>query len=53
MSRILIAEDDRAIREAVAASIDAGFVTEDLADGGAAHSTSEVGDWIAKRIKES
>ena len=46
-------EEGRAIREAVAASIDAGFVTEDLADGGEAHRTSEVGDWIAERIKQS
>ena len=46
-------QEGRAIREAVAASIDAGFVTEDLADGGAAHGTSEVGDWIAQRIKQS
>ncbi len=46
-------QEGRAIREAVAASIDAGFVTEDLADGSAAHGTSEVGDWIAQRIKQS
>ena len=46
-------EEGRAIREAVTASIDAGYVTEDLADGGAAHSTSEVGDWIANKIKNS
>ena len=46
-------QEGRAIRDAVAASIDAGFVTEDLADGGAAHGTSEVGDWIAQRIKQS
>ena len=46
-------EEGRAIREAVAASIDAGFVTEDLADGGTAHRTSEVGAWIAERIKQS
>ena len=46
-------DEGRVIREAVAASIDAGFVTEDLADGGAARSTSEVGDWIADKIKNS
>ncbi len=46
-------EEGRVIREAVAASIDAGFVTEDLADGAAARSTSEVGDWIANKIKKS
>ncbi|MBO4263950.1 MAG: 3-isopropylmalate dehydrogenase [Bacteroidales bacterium] len=43
-------EEGKAIREAVAASIDAGIVTEDLADGGKACSTSEVGDWVAARI---
>ena len=46
-------EEGRAIREAVAASIDAGFVTEDLADGVQPRSTSEVGDWIANKIKNS
>ena len=46
-------DEGRVIREAVAASIDAGFVTEDLSDGAAARSTSEVGDWIANRIKTS
>ena len=44
-------DEGRVIREAVAASIDAGFVTEDLSDGAAARSTSEVGDWIANKIK--
>ena len=43
-------EEGRAIRAAVQASIDAGIVTEDLADGGKAYSTSEVGDWIAAQI---
>ncbi|MBR1575238.1 MAG: 3-isopropylmalate dehydrogenase [Bacteroidales bacterium] len=46
-------EEGRAIREAVAASIDEGYVTEDLAGDGTARRTSEVGDWIANRIKES
>ena len=44
-------DEGRVIREAVASSIDAGFVTEDLSDGAAARSTSEVGDWIANKIK--
>ena len=44
-------EEGAAIRKAVAASIDAGVVTEDLAAGGKAYSTSEVGDWIASEIK--
>ncbi len=43
-------EEGAAIRAAVAASIDAGVVTEDLAAGGKAYSTSEVGDWIASKI---
>lgn len=43
-------EEGKAIREAVSASIDAGFVTEDLAASGKAASTSEVGDWIAAYI---
>jgi 3-isopropylmalate dehydrogenase len=29
----------------------AGVVTEDIANGGKAFSTSEVGDWIAEYIK--
>lgn len=45
-------EEGRAIRDAVAASIDAGVVTEDLAKEGAkAYSTSEVGDWVAAHIQ--
>ncbi|MBQ3997212.1 MAG: 3-isopropylmalate dehydrogenase [Bacteroidales bacterium] len=43
-------EEGKAIRKAVAASIDAGAVTEDLAGDSKALSTSEVGDWIASRI---
>lgn len=43
-------EEGRAIREAVAASIEKGIVTEDLAGNGKAYSTSEVGDWIAANI---
>lgn len=45
-------EEGRMIREAVKASIDAGIVTEDLADGGKAYSTSEVGDWVADYIRK-
>ncbi|MDR0698081.1 MAG: 3-isopropylmalate dehydrogenase [Tannerella sp.] len=40
-----------AIREAVAASMDAGVVTEDISQDGKSYSTSEVGDWIAEEIK--
>jgi len=43
-------DEGRVIRDAVAASMDAGIVTEDIAQGGKAYSTSEVGDWIANRI---
>ena len=44
-------EEGRCIRKAVTASIDACFVTEDLAAGGTpARSTSEVGDWVADYI---
>lgn len=43
-------EEGKAIREAVTASIEQGFVTEDLASDGQAHSTSEVGDWVAEYI---
>lgn len=40
------------IREAVAASMDAGIVTEDIADGAKAYSTSEVGEWIVNWIEK-
>ena len=45
-------EEGLTIRNAVAASMDAGVVTEDIAQGGKAYSTSGVGDWIADRIKD-
>ena len=43
-------EEGAAIRAAVAESIEQKVVTEVLADGGKAYSTSEVGDWVAKHI---
>lgn len=46
-------EEGRAVRAAVSESIARGIVTEDLADGGQACSTTEVGDWIANRIQTS
>jgi 3-isopropylmalate dehydrogenase len=47
-------EEGRAIREAVAASIESKFVTEDLAgEGVTARSTSEVGDWVAEYIRNA
>ncbi len=39
-----------AIRQAVNASLEAGVITEDLADGAKAYKTSEVGDWLAAHI---
>ena len=47
-------EEGRVIRDAVAASIDARYVTEDLAgEGVPARSTSEVGDWVADYIRNA
>ena len=43
-------EEGKAIRAAVNSALDAGFVTEDLADGGKSYGTKEVGDWLAKNI---
>ena len=40
-------DEGKAIREAVAASLEAGVTTEDL---GGTYSTSAVGDWIASKI---
>ena len=42
-------EEGKAVRAAVAASLDAGVMTEDL---GGTKSTSEVGDWIADNIQK-
>jgi 3-isopropylmalate dehydrogenase len=38
------------IRQAVNASMEAGIVTEDIAEGGKAYKTSEVGKWITQWI---
>jgi Isocitrate/isopropylmalate dehydrogenase len=43
-------EEGALIREAVAASMDAKYVTEDIAGDGESFKTSEVGDWIADYI---
>ena len=43
-------EEGALIREAVAASMEANVVTEDIAENGKAYKTSEVGDWIADYI---
>ena len=43
-------EEGKAIRDAVNKALTEGIVTEDLADGGKAYGTSEVGDWLAESI---
>lgn len=43
-------EEGALIRRAVADSMEAGIVTEDIADGAKAYSTSAVGEWIVRRI---
>lgn len=43
-------EEGEAIRKVVNRSLAEGVVTEDLADGGRAYGTSEVGDWLAENI---
>lgn len=45
----LLAEAE-AIRNVVNKSLQEGVVTEDLADGGKAYKTSEVGDWLVAHI---
>lgn len=45
-----LTEEGKLIREAVAASMEAGVVTEDIAQGGKAYSTSEVGEWVVDYI---
>jgi 3-isopropylmalate dehydrogenase len=44
-------EEGSLIRRAVTASMDAGIVTEDIAEKGKAYTTSEVGDYISKQLK--
>ena len=44
-------EEGKLIREAVSASIDAGVVTIDIAQGEKSYKTSEVGKWIVDYIK--
>nr|WP_299385427.1 3-isopropylmalate dehydrogenase [Allomuricauda sp.] len=45
-----LAKEAKAIRDVVNKSLAEGVVTEDLADGGKAYKTSEVGDWLAANI---
>lgn len=44
-------DEGKLIREAVSASIDAGVVTVDIAQGEKSYKTSEVGKWIVDYIK--
>jgi 3-isopropylmalate dehydrogenase len=41
------------IRQAVSASIEAGIVTEDIANGQKAYKTSEVGQWVLNYIEKN
>src|SRR5690606_17332754 len=43
-------DEGQAIRDAVNKALAEGIVTEDLADGGKAYGTKEVGDWLAANI---
>lgn len=43
-------EEGKAIRETVNNALNKGIVTEDLADGGKAYGTNEVGDWLAENL---
>ncbi len=43
-------DEGASIRRAVNASLEAGIVTEDIAEGGKAYKTSEVGDWVANSV---
>ena len=45
-----LTEEAQAIREVVNTSLAEGIVTEDLAEGGKAYKTSEVGDWLAAQL---
>jgi len=43
-------EEARSIRDVVNKSLTEGVVTEDLAEGGKAYKTSEVGNWLASNV---
>lgn len=45
-----LTQEAEAIRSVVNKSLAEGVVTEDLADGGKAYKTSEVGDWLANNL---
>ncbi|MBP7152329.1 MAG: 3-isopropylmalate dehydrogenase [Paludibacteraceae bacterium] len=46
-------EEGALIRQAVSASIEAGIVTEDIANGQKAYKTSEVGQWVLNYIEKN
>ncbi|GHT32583.1 MAG: 3-isopropylmalate dehydrogenase [Prevotellaceae bacterium] len=48
-----LTKEGKLIRDAVTASMDAGIVTEDIANGAKTYSTSEVGEWIVKWIRNA
>ncbi|UZO82278.1 3-isopropylmalate dehydrogenase [Aquimarina sp. ERC-38] len=43
-------EEAEAIRNVVNKSLEEGYVTEDLAEGGTSYKTSEVGDWLVNNL---
>jgi len=45
-------DEGKVIREAVAASLEEGYVTVDIAEG-QSYKTSEVGNWIAGYIEKN
>ncbi len=45
-----LADEGKAIRDAVNKALAEGIVTEDLSEGGTSYGTNEVGDWLAKNI---
>jgi len=45
-------DEGKAIRDAVESSISEKIVTEDIAEKGRAYNTSDVGEWIAEKIKK-
>ena len=46
-------EEGALIRKVVDQSLEEGYVTEDLADGGKAYKTSQVGDYLVKLIEKA
>lgn len=48
-----LTEEGALIRKAVDASMDAEVVTEDIVNGEKAYSTTEVGDWLVKYVKNA